>query len=85
MQFQSSGIYVSLPQLLLYIALYYFVLLCITLSFFKAHCILSLMNPICPKPLQCHYMYHAIIACAFEAWVGICHALITCSSAACDI
>lgn len=70
--------------LLLYIALYYFVLLCITFSFFELHCTLSLVGPIGPKPWQLQHMYHALVTCGSEAGVGICHTLITCSSAACN-
>ena len=78
------GMHMSWPQLLLYIALCYFVLLCITVYYFVMHCTLSLIDPMGPKPCQLQHIYYALITCGSEAWVGICHALITCSSAACD-
>ena len=79
------GMHMSWSQLLLYIALDYFVLLCITFYYCVVHCTLSLIDPMGPKPWQLQHMYHALITCGSEAWVGICHARITCRSAASDI
>jgi hypothetical protein len=62
------------PRLLLCIALCYFILLCI----------LSLICPMWPKPCGLQDMYHVLIICSHVDWVGICHALITCSFGACQ-
>jgi hypothetical protein len=63
--------------------LYYFVLRCIALYYFKFCYILSLMVNMGPIPWGLQYMYYAIITCGSGAWVSICHTLFICSSGAC--
>ena len=59
-------------------------LLFVPFSSFELHCILSLIEPMGPKPWQLQHMYCALVTCGSEAGMGICHAIIACSSAACD-
>ena len=80
--------------IILYILLYYFVLLCIALYclallyitsyYFILHCILSLIDPMGPKPWDLQHMQHALTTCISEASVDMCHVLIPCSSGACE-
>ena len=66
------------------ITLHCLVLLCITLYYFILHCILSLTCPIGPKPCGLQDIYHILIICSLVEWVGICYAIIICSSGACQ-
>ena len=80
--------------IILYILLYYFVLLCIALYclallyitsyYFILHCILSLIDPMGPKPWDIQHMQHALTTCISEASVDMCHVLIPCSCGACE-
>ena len=67
------------PQLLLYIALYYFILLYITLSYIGLYCTLSLISPMGPKPCRLQNIYHALITSGSGAWIGICCTVLLCS------
>ena len=51
---------------------------------FILHCTLSLIDPICPTLRGLQNMCYAPIICSSWAWVCMCHALITCSSGACE-
>ena len=64
------------------IALYCFMLLCITLYYFVLCCILSLIDPMGLTPCGLQDMHYAIITCGSGAWVSICCTLVTCNSVA---
>ena len=63
----------------------YIVLVHITLYYIWLHCILSLTGPMSLKPWCLHDIFHILIAFTSGIWMGICYAIIACSSVACEI
>ena len=66
------------------ITLHCLAMLQITLYYFILHWTLSLTYPMDPKACGLQDIYHIHIICSLVDWLGICYAIIACSSGACQ-